>query len=324
MLLHGSDGTSASTALTFLWLEVTEKCNLACDHCYADSSPRRALEGAMQLDDWIDVLDEAASLGVRGVQFIGGEPTLHPHFATLLRHAAEMGLEDLEVYTNATRLTAPTLELIRTSGARVATSFYSAQADVHDRVTTRLGSFERTMRGIRGALAADIPLRVGIVETEANQGHTADAVALLKGMGIERIGIDGERGVGRSAKAVSDDAEDYSQLCGQCWRSRACVTASGKIYPCVFSRRTVIGDAREGLAAALASRKLVQFTRALRAEEAQREVRADCDPSLPCGPQVCNPQLDCQPNRFCSPDNQCTPHLGIDAIATASEDRVLQ
>lgn len=302
---------SSSATITFLWLEITEKCNLACSHCYAESTPLRPLEGRMTLENWIEVLDEAAAMGVRGIQFIGGEPTLHPHFGALLRHAASLGLDELEVYTNATRLNSAMLELIRSCGAKIATSFYAARADVHDEITSRSGSFERTMHGIRGVLAADIPLRIGIVETEANRGHVGEAISLLRGLGVERIGIDGERGVGRGAKSTPSAGEDFTQLCGQCWRSRACVTASGKIYPCVFSRQTVLGDAHAGLASALTSSTLARFTEVLRAEEASRVVRVECDPALPCSPQVCGPQLDCQPNRFCSPDNQCQPHIQL-------------
>jgi len=316
---HSFDSLAGQGAVTFLWLEITEKCNLACGHCYAESSPHRSLEGAMALDDWIALLDEAAEMGVRGVQFIGGEPTLHPHFETLLRHAASLGLEELEVYTNATRLNPAMIRLIRDCGAKVATSFYAAEADVHDKVTTRLGSFRRTVAGIENVLAADIPLRVGIVETTANRGHVGPAVKLLEQLGVTRIGVDGERGVGRGAKDGKHEGEDFTQLCGQCWRSRACVVASGDIYPCVFSRNTIIGNARQGLQAALESRALGEFTVKLQAEEARRATRMDCDPYLPCNPQICQPQMNCQPNRFCSPDNQCTPHLAVhDATGVAN------
>jgi hypothetical protein len=31
----------------FLWLEITAKCNLLCEHCYADSGPQADLYGNM-------------------------------------------------------------------------------------------------------------------------------------------------------------------------------------------------------------------------------------------------------------------------------------
>lgn len=58
----------------FLWLDLTLKCQLRCTHCYNSSGPD-GTHGAMPRDGWISVLDQAARLGVRSVQFIGGGAT---------------------------------------------------------------------------------------------------------------------------------------------------------------------------------------------------------------------------------------------------------
>jgi hypothetical protein len=67
-------------AFSFLWLEITGRCGLGCSHCYAGSGPSGS-HGAMTAGDWRSVISQAADLGVSMVQFIGGEPTLHPDFA---------------------------------------------------------------------------------------------------------------------------------------------------------------------------------------------------------------------------------------------------
>jgi uncharacterized radical SAM superfamily Fe-S cluster-containing enzyme len=46
------------------------------------------------------VIDEAYDAGCRQLQFIGGEPTLHPSLDSFIRHAAEKGYEFIEVFTN--------------------------------------------------------------------------------------------------------------------------------------------------------------------------------------------------------------------------------
>src|SRR2546430_1591085 len=79
--------------LDFLWLEVTGKCNLRCVHCYADSGPQRHLHEHMSQEDWQDALDQAATLGCRAVQFIGGEPTMYPALPALIRRARELGFD---------------------------------------------------------------------------------------------------------------------------------------------------------------------------------------------------------------------------------------
>src|SRR2546426_11566137 len=95
---HGHD--SDASGLQFLWLEITEKCNLHCVHCYADSAPDRPLLGSMELLDWMKVIGEASGLGCTRLQFIGGEPTVHPGLAKLIEHARDAGFEFIEVYTN--------------------------------------------------------------------------------------------------------------------------------------------------------------------------------------------------------------------------------
>ncbi|WP_243769995.1 radical SAM protein [Amycolatopsis acidicola] len=87
----------------FLWLEITGKCQLECGHCYADSGPA-GTHGRMRLPDWLRVIDEAARLGVRTVQFIGGEPTLHPDLPDLIPAAKRAGLA-IEVFSNLVHIT---------------------------------------------------------------------------------------------------------------------------------------------------------------------------------------------------------------------------
>jgi Radical SAM superfamily/Phosphotransferase enzyme family/4Fe-4S single cluster domain len=86
---------------TFLWLDISRACNLACSHCYNGSGPDGG-HGAMRREDWLNVLDQAAVSGVRMVQLIGGEPTMYPDFAELVDHALSVAHGDLH-FGNITR-----------------------------------------------------------------------------------------------------------------------------------------------------------------------------------------------------------------------------
>ena len=50
------------------------------------------------------------------VQFIGGEPTLHPQFARIMARALQAGL-DVEVYTNLVHVTGGMWELFQSPRA---------------------------------------------------------------------------------------------------------------------------------------------------------------------------------------------------------------
>jgi len=58
-------------SLSFIWAEITGRCQLACTHGYAESGPI-GTHGTMDRDDWMRVIDDAAGLGTQMIQFIGG------------------------------------------------------------------------------------------------------------------------------------------------------------------------------------------------------------------------------------------------------------
>jgi molybdenum cofactor biosynthesis enzyme MoaA len=70
--------------LDFLWLELTNRCNLRCVHCYTDSHPGSGDRDLLTTGAYESLLRQAYELGCRRVQFIGGEPPLHPDLLRLL------------------------------------------------------------------------------------------------------------------------------------------------------------------------------------------------------------------------------------------------
>jgi MoaA/NifB/PqqE/SkfB family radical SAM enzyme len=297
--------------LSFLWLEITAKCSLCCTHCYAESGPQAELYGSMAYGDWTRVLDEAAGLGCRSVQFIGGEPTMHPRLHDLVDHANHRGFAFIEVFTNATRLGKELLGCFQRNGVHVATSFYSDDPTVHEQVTQGQGSWQRTVRGIESVLAAGLLLRVGVIETERNAGHGPRAIEFLRTFGVQNARIDRERGVGRGKLVhLAADGERYEELCGECWKGKLCVTSTGEVFPCVFARATRLGDVKAGLWGILRTTRLTDFRRKVRA---LHECGPTCNPSG-CDPgrsdpgavgQQCTPLAKCNPDA-CNPNN-CPP-----------------
>lgn len=318
--------------LSFLWLEITEKCNLTCAHCYADSSPFRSLNGSMNHKDWQKIIDEASDLGCREMQFIGGEPTLHPSLMNLIEHASKRSFSLIEVFTNATHLKEEMLGCFRRHNVSVATSFYSEDSKVHDQITQGAGSWHRTVTGIRNVINSGVPIRVGIIEMEQNFGQASGTISFLHSIGVNNIKVDHQRGVGRAQPLTTIESrpsdEQYHELCGECWKGKLCVTSTGAAYPCVFSRNTMLGNAKAGLRQILSSRKLLKFRDKI--EETQKQklrfmdvpgkeilfqeagcIPGDCNPGAWCGPQSCAPS--------CGPGSgPCGPACGPSTCAPGS------
>lgn len=123
------------SGLSFVWLEITGRCQLECTHCYADSGPR-GTTGTMTDEDWKRVIDQAAELGAHMVQFIGGEPTLHRSLPELVGQALGADLL-VEVFSNLVHVPPSLWEIFSRPGVRLATSYYADRADQHEAITKR-------------------------------------------------------------------------------------------------------------------------------------------------------------------------------------------
>lgn len=85
-------------------IEVTDRCNLTCPTCYAESGPMHGRHRT--LDEIAFMLDRVvANEGQPDVvQLSGGEPTVHPDFFEILDLAKQRPIKHLMVNTNGIRL----------------------------------------------------------------------------------------------------------------------------------------------------------------------------------------------------------------------------
>jgi len=256
--------------LRFLWIELTDGCNLACGHCYASSGG--AHRTLVSTAGYRKLLDEAALAGCELVQFTGGEPLLHPDLLALVDHARGRKL-GVEVYTNLALMTDELARELRSREVALATSFYSDRAEDHEAVTRVPGSFDATVASIRRVLALRMTLRVGVVLQEGGKERRAETLAFLRGLGVredlirfDEVRPEG-RGTERAAPASMPSQRDscghepqraYSRAlsvehgqvkAGNCWGGELDVTAKGEVVPCIFERKLVVGHVDEGLGA---------------------------------------------------------------------------
>jgi len=233
----------------------------------------------MTAADWMRVIDEANALGASLVQFIGGEPTMHPQFAKILRHAIEAGV-GVEVYSNLVHITDQVWELLRSPNVSLAFSYYSATPEQHNAVTAR-PSHAATRRNVIKAVGYGIPIRAGVIDT--GTGQVPGAEADLHAMGVTRIAVDRIRAIGRGG------GNDPNELCGRCGKGVAAVSPDGDVWPCIFSRWMGVGNVRDApLAEILTGRAMASAVASIPAPRAGR-----CDPESECSPG--HPPSSCQP-----------------------------
>jgi radical SAM protein with 4Fe4S-binding SPASM domain len=234
-------------------------------------------------------------LGAVIVQFIGGEPTLHPDLPALLDHARTAGL-DVEVFTNLVHITDRLWDCFTQPGVRLACSYYSPDPDEHAKITRR-PSHARTRTNITRALQRGIPLRVGVVDLHDSQ-RTDDAITELRTLGVTNIGTDRLRQVGRGIRQLQASPD---QLCGHCADANLAIAPDGTVWPCVFTRWMPIGNIHHApLAKIITSHAMTQANNQLRDAFATR-------PNWPCVPDMCDPQCGPSCGPACVPQGNCRP-----------------
>jgi MoaA/NifB/PqqE/SkfB family radical SAM enzyme len=268
----------------------------------------------MTLGDWRRVILDIATLGADAVQFIGGEPMMHPSLAELIRFSLAAGLA-VEVFTSLSVVPAGVWDVLSLPGVRLATSYYSDDPAEHETITRGRGSDARTRANIEEARRRAIPVRVGLIDVHPGQ-RTGQARSELLTLGVTDIGQDKMRRVGRGA---GRDAPTTAQLCGRCGRRTVAIASNGDAWPCVFARWVPLGNVRDvPLAQILTGSRMASFQTEMRSVRAAKKDPGGgkqddkpkpekCSPATQCRPATDNCQPDCPPSYHSDPE-RCWPY----------------
>lgn len=141
--------------LETLWFNTGTLCNITCQNCYIESSPKNDRLVYLTLAEVTTYLDEvrARRLPVKLIGFTGGEPFMNDDFLPMLAETLGRGFETL-VLTNAMRpmmrhhkrLTA--LRAAHGPLLRFRVSLDDHRAEIHDKERGQ-GSFAKAMDGLR-------------------------------------------------------------------------------------------------------------------------------------------------------------------------------
>lgn len=200
-----------------LYIELTDRCNLHCKHCYLAASPG----GEQVLDAEVvrRTLTDFAALGGYSVAFSGGEPLMHPEWQNIVIHAARLGLT-CTVVTNGTRLDHHAVSTLVRHAVTVAVSVDGAQPQTHDAMRGR-GNASRVwaaLSRLAQAGAADRTI-VCFTPTHQNLSEVNQLAEKLLHLGLNRLYISllEERGRERShqselALSCADKVQLLTQL----------------------------------------------------------------------------------------------------------------
>lgn len=160
--------------LDCLDVELTERCDSDCIHCYINlpAGDPRARARELPAGDWMRIFREAAELGALTIRVTGGEPLLREDFAELYLYARRLGLKVL-LFTNARRITPELADLLARVPPleRIEVTVYGMHEETYEAVTRVPGSYAGFRRGVALLLERKVPFVVKGAILPPNRGE---------------------------------------------------------------------------------------------------------------------------------------------------------
>ncbi|MEM3594726.1 MAG: radical SAM protein [Candidatus Jordarchaeaceae archaeon] len=225
-----------SGLLSELFVEVTDRCLLNCQHCSTEAWPGGKQE--IPFFNLLKLIDEGIHLGLRAFSVSGGEPFLYPEIMPLIRYAKKKKLF-LSLYTCGIILNGKKIsslpnniieELFDQKVDRLIFSIHGLEP-THDKITALPGSFQFTLTSIKNALASGIHVELHFVPMKNNIQDIPGIIELANNLGVRHISFLRLVPQGRCMKRL-DLLPDREQLENVVrWRY-----VYGKIYPHIHIR----------------------------------------------------------------------------------------
>lgn len=179
--------------ITYLNVEVTNKCALECAHCSSSSS--FSCTDYIEPDQVFSLVSEGKKLGASCLSISGGEPLLYPHLNEIIDYAYNLDFH-IRLYTSGlTSSDGITLipadnQVLNSLLDKINTiifSLHSHVAAVHDQVTSKQGSFDLTTTAIGNAVETGMNCEIHTVPMSINYKDIPGLVMLGEELGVDRI-----------------------------------------------------------------------------------------------------------------------------------------
>jgi len=141
---------SSNTQPIVVW-NVTNRCNLSCQHCYLDAQ-NKDYEQELSFEQAKAFILDLARMEIPVLLFSGGEPLIRPDLFRLARLACEKGVRSV-LSTNGVLITKEIAERIKEAGFQYVGVSIDGVQSTHDTFRNLPGAFSKAMRGIRNCLS---------------------------------------------------------------------------------------------------------------------------------------------------------------------------
>lgn len=198
-------------------LNLTERCNLSCEHCYLDAKIlKQGATDELSTAELKHLLGDIAAIGPEAmVVLTGGEPLLRPDIEDLAAHARDLGLM-VVIGSNGLLLTEIRLERLKNAGvAGIGLSVDSLVPETHDAFRGRKGAWIKTMAAIDACVAAEMPFQIHFSATDETADEIDNMVAFARDSGAMVLNVFFMVCTGRGEKYSDISPEKYEHVLRQ-------------------------------------------------------------------------------------------------------------
>lgn len=194
-------------------ISVTDRCDMACVYCRPSMTDGYVpAEDRLDVDAWERLVRALVAQGVRRVRITGGEPLMFRGVVDVVRRIRAIGVEDLALTTNASRLAALAAPLREAGLARINVSLDSLDPARFAEIT-RGGSLERVLEGVEAARVAGFDeIKINTVVLRGRNDDEIEAItrwAWERGIVPRFIEV---MGVGEGAKLYQSHVVGYREM----------------------------------------------------------------------------------------------------------------
>jgi radical SAM protein with 4Fe4S-binding SPASM domain len=158
-------------------IEITNRCNLNCEHCYA-SSGTNVDEKELTLEEIGRLLKELNEMGVFRIFISGGEPFMRKDFLNILRMIRSYPF-GVVTSTNGVLVTEKLLKEIKKIGITgIQVSLDGSKATTHDKIRGVKGTFEKALETAKNISKLGISLTIGTVVSRRNYKEIPEIIDL--------------------------------------------------------------------------------------------------------------------------------------------------
>lgn len=167
--------------IDYMRVSVTDRCNLRCRYCMPKDIELLPMEEILSFEEILEIIRQAASLGIRKIKITGGEPLVRKNCTGLIAKIRETeGIEKVTLTTNGILLPEYIEDLKAAGIDGINISLDTLRKDRFQEITG-FDALDQVLAGIDASLNAGIRTKINtVLQKGVNDGEWQDLMLLAK------------------------------------------------------------------------------------------------------------------------------------------------